>query len=578
MDADLAKILRKKKWTGADAGRAFVANRLNDFRNYDQGRGVSAAFPYEKFLEKLETLSTQEDAVVYSAFLNLSAAYAQHHAFMLSVRTQFEHGMSQYEALLDRFRTAEAHQEERCTRPLIVSKDQYADLKHAAAARLEAQVESYNAAFRAALAYWWTRKASAPADLRAMLKTAAKTALTHPGAKEALAYSLHMGAYALEDGSREDKMPPQAWKARKDEALAALLKKEGAELKEGEDLEERRREREQVANCRILCLLGEGLEAMNAAHLKACGREMVEGEAENLAFIMRRRVQGNQAETGQEEEAYTRLRLMVGMPREERWIPFRAGEVSLTVKDALNALDILLPYGNDAAHDSFRAAFPGISHAVDAALAPHVAAFGPGFIRGEYGVPAGELAKAGVPGVKQAVKPDKFDILEQAGAADECADIAILEGTSAAYEDMPPAVELKTPRMLTEAERDKARRKARAAEILLSCTLEAIRRSNMLMQLLKDIYKVPGADALIYSIDEREARLKELCRRIAELSIIDPYAYGQIFDTGKTWGRKPTSAGLQAVKAHIFKIGPTAAAQSVLSFSQYLSTLAEYQE
>lgn len=498
MNTKIKRALAKKKLTGAEAGRLFVACMISE------AKGAEPLFSkgeYAALLEKIPPEEEERDAL--QTYTMLCSVLATERLKCREAVFRFYSGFNKLRAVAEAARDCERALAGAEQQPLIMTAAQYSRMKEKAEAQLRERKEAFWGVLCSVLASFIEAPEEAPEEVRTELEKAGKMIVGNTDKEYAISYNMITGRgyWMLSDGRRSDEMSREAWEQALLEAVAA---KRGAST----------------------------IEDYNRSQLEVRYKLFFNG-AEGL----RRRPDAKAIEALSDEYVERALEDNVRRAREAlaSGIPFYLAERKFyeELPDGLTMLDLLKVFaalydtaknGDEKVRKGFAAnaasagrVFPALQEYV----AKKLQAFGEfsGDRFSEEAFTWGQLAEAGVIGYGKRVHATDCDIIEAAtGEAGSRRRIAILTDKEEAGDyEQADYLEAAFGRKSLELLDDEIIDENIKCEDLIYSATAYFYTYNALLEIFSTLYKIPEVMELARDTKELEAEISNYNKLIYEL-------------------------------------------------------------
>ncbi|MDL2319433.1 hypothetical protein LJC74_10275 [Eubacteriales bacterium OttesenSCG-928-A19] len=211
MARDIKSILKKKRLTGEEVGRALLMNLANDVKN--KGKRYEPLFSQADLNRMMDSLTTEAQYTEFLVYSRIYAAIAESfHRNQVHVQ-QFFSGyyryLSQLRAAMQADRALEALEQG----PVILTRTQYDRLRRAQVEEKRGRAASLRDMVFCALQYFLAHEDEAPEDLRAALEAARSEPATDGRVIAEFNREMGIGTFILKDGTRSEGMSNDEWRA-----------------------------------------------------------------------------------------------------------------------------------------------------------------------------------------------------------------------------------------------------------------------------------------------------------------------------------------------------------------------------
>lgn len=250
---DVEKLMRKRKWTGTDAGRVFVACNVNGLLNNNHS-GYKPLVDAQKFRALEATLSTDKDFAIYEIYNRIVESMAGTLLRVRGLYQQFCNGYYRHLMNLTLCKTADSATRSAEDKPVIMTAAQYTRLKKETEDRLDGAEESLYSLLFITLVFFMENPKRRPADIKKALSATEAEPVTNERILRTYNIDTGRGYYTLTDGTRSDEISVEEWQAKTERA---------------EDEEERK-----TAMAKAYKLFYDGVEGITAAYKEKTGKEL----------------------------------------------------------------------------------------------------------------------------------------------------------------------------------------------------------------------------------------------------------------------------------------------------------------
>lgn len=213
MASNMSSLLNKKKWKGAEVGKAIIANLVNDFRNRGE-RSDKPLFTQADLDKMTAGFSGEVDGKAYNAYVELYNAMVELHNRSEALHQQAQNG---YYRLLTYVTSAQQAEHARSILervPVIMTQRQYKEAYAKKEAEARAISENYQSLIIHALAYYlgdYDAKPKVPKPIKDALSALKKEPFTNQDILDRIPEHHGWGYYTLPNGSRSDQLSDEEW-------------------------------------------------------------------------------------------------------------------------------------------------------------------------------------------------------------------------------------------------------------------------------------------------------------------------------------------------------------------------------
>lgn len=212
MATNINRLLKKKGWTGKDAGKLLVYSLIHDIKE-NQNPNAKALFAQSDFDKIVNSLDSKNDFLTYEIYLAIHNGVQDTNLRAHAMLQQFYHGHYRYyNNLLLCYRTDNAMREAE-SRPLIMTQTQYNRHRENAQRKLKQLTESINSLLFHSLAEFIEHPQQAPTQITAAIEATKQEQATNKRILANYNEYMHLGYYILPNGKRSDEMGEKEWKA-----------------------------------------------------------------------------------------------------------------------------------------------------------------------------------------------------------------------------------------------------------------------------------------------------------------------------------------------------------------------------
>jgi hypothetical protein len=208
---DIKRLLNKKGWTGAEVGKALMANLVHDVKML--GKPHEPLFSQED-LERMEnSLTSQKEYTAYGVYTSIHREMVDNFNRGQGIHQQFYNGYHQH--LLEIMLVIETDTAERAMEeyPVIMTREQYERV----VGEVEGTKRGYTVNFRDlifdTLDFY---KGEAPSSIPERIRQALENTKTEPATNKRILSHYNEdtgnGYYSLQDGRRSDEMSDDEWR------------------------------------------------------------------------------------------------------------------------------------------------------------------------------------------------------------------------------------------------------------------------------------------------------------------------------------------------------------------------------
>lgn len=209
MSLAIEKILKKKKPTGEDVGKALVLSVIHDIKHQGE-QDFKPLFTQKEFDRIEQALATEEDYFIYGCYKDIYRSIISTYGRCEGMQQQYFNGLSQwqhklnvcYQDLSNRMLESEA--------PVIMTQSQYTRLKAKTEKELKNNRESLYSLFFKTLEYFLDNPSGTPSKITECLEKASKEPITNKRVAEGYKNYCE-GYYKLKDGPGSDQMTQEKW-------------------------------------------------------------------------------------------------------------------------------------------------------------------------------------------------------------------------------------------------------------------------------------------------------------------------------------------------------------------------------
>lgn len=229
--ASINRLLKKRKWTGKDVGKTFIACLMHDLKNIDKDESTPLISQTE-FSRLESSLETEKDFITYRVYIALHDAIREYYNKANSMMQQIYHGFYREYNLLSNSMLAEGEITRNKLEPIILTFEQYLAKAEEAMTKKRAKTRTKaDLIFCLLRAYFATldlesnpdpqeghysghhAPAPIPDAIRKELDTLKQKKATAKKALDAWGEEMLNGSYILPDGRRKADLTPEEWQA-----------------------------------------------------------------------------------------------------------------------------------------------------------------------------------------------------------------------------------------------------------------------------------------------------------------------------------------------------------------------------
>lgn len=266
MSINIKSLLKRKRWEGAEVGKALVSSIIHDIR-YQNKEGYKPLFSQADYDKMESSLITDRDRERYGVYRALYDGIIDQFNKMQATQQQFNHGYYRYLFFIQDIATSEASWYSFENVPYVMTEEQYEAIKTKVEATTRSHKETFTTLFFALLSFFTTSEAT-PEEIKKAIEATKKEAMENEAVLASCSKIWGLGYYQLADGSRSDAMTDEEWKER--------VQGEAINLNAGSH--------EKIKRARAL--LWEGLEAVKERHHKSTGEPLPKSEEKGIMHAL----------------------------------------------------------------------------------------------------------------------------------------------------------------------------------------------------------------------------------------------------------------------------------------------------
>ena len=222
-NAQVKRLLKKKKWKGAEIGKLLLATTINDIKRVTDP-DLPPVLTQEEFAEIESTIDTEAEYSIYGVYKDLQFSIIDSFNRGQGLYQQFYNGYYRYLATIRETTNAEDGQKSLKDAPLIMTEEQYNRIEAKARKKLLDVKESFFSVLFTLLEDFINDPDGAPDPVKKALE-----ALEEAPADRSYYYSSYNelfgeGYYTLPDGTRSDQLSREEWSEAFEKAIIGDFK------------------------------------------------------------------------------------------------------------------------------------------------------------------------------------------------------------------------------------------------------------------------------------------------------------------------------------------------------------------
>lgn len=553
MTEDAKKLLKKRRWTGADVGKLLIESFINDVL-HSREPDFKPIVSQERFRE-LESKLSEWDAESYSTLGEINTALLTAYNYCLGDIQKYENGFFRLSTALELCESVESALNLSLSYPLIVTQEKYNDTKRTAAELLVKSEEHYLDLFFYTLRY--SLAMDTTPELQAAIDDLKAEPVTNPRILRNYNRITERGYITLRDGTRSDETPREQWRSAIIEQLREMHPDAPEDLREllhqirDKAIQEARRFRY------------EGITAIKEAYKEDIGEDLPITAPELIERLYKHLERYDQrAAIIDDAPLYVDMPIPEPFPEVDTWLFMRAGGIPgfctwhyYDAPPELNKAELLTAYSvysilyceTPEQLREFKDDYPKIAQIIDARISAAVPEIGDDQTAGQP-VTWGRLADLDFLNFRDLIEPDTqtivdavcLDPVDVTGQTEsrrtarlklyekrtraQTRGIAILQGRTlnaptGFYDNSIFISELAKSHSLEQL-RESEERVAELRRLRSSLVIPALRNIigfNTLLELLADVYGIPDLLLIRFDCKKYIEQLREYNNRIYTL-------------------------------------------------------------
>lgn len=271
MATSIERILKKRKWGGADAGKLLVASAAYDMK-HGKDPDYAPLCTQEEHDKMVDGFQTEKDRLIYDCYASIYDSFLDTYHRGQALYQQFFHVYYRYANTLIMCRQADDVLQQASRLPLLMTQRQYDRVREQTRQRLSVNTERYITLVTRTINHFYRHPDKAPESIYRAFQDAMKTPADNQRLLKVYNVATGNGYYTLPDGRRSDEMELDEWR----DIITTPYRSTGEELKQAQKL----------GFFKVYEMFFKGIDGVRATYKEMYGEDTTELDAYDEARIM----------------------------------------------------------------------------------------------------------------------------------------------------------------------------------------------------------------------------------------------------------------------------------------------------